>query len=184
MPRAQIPPNRQKGRRSPRWLTPGTTEHPLVMAMTDHSRLGRSGLKISKVILGTMSFGDPSQGTPWTLPEEQALPLLYHAYKRGINTWDTADVYGQGTSEQIISKAIEEYKIPRSRLVILSKCYFGVDPELVKDGQTDMLMSSTNDGHMVNRVGLSRKHIFDAVSASVARYGAVSCRVPYITNLL
>lgn len=116
-----------------------------------------------------MSYSDPSQGSPWALPEEQALPLLHHAYKRGINTWDTADVYGQGTSEQIVGKAIKEYQIPRSRLVILTKCFFGVDPEVVKTGDTDVLMSSTNDGHMVNRVGLSRKHIFDAVDASVAR---------------
>ena len=147
----------------------------LTMAMADYSRLGRSGLKISKVILGAMSYGDPSQGNPWTLSEEQAIPLLYHAYQRGINTWDTADVYGQGTSEQIIAKAIEKYQIPRSRLLILTKCYFGVDPELVKNGQTDVLMSSANEGHMVNRVGLSRKHIFDAVEASVSRYIAALC---------
>lgn len=129
-----------------------------------------------------MSYGDPSQGNPWTLPEEQALPLLYHAYNRGINTWDTADVYGQGTSEQIIAKAIDKYKIPRSKLVILTKCYFGVDPELVKDGQTDVLTSSTNDGHMVNRVGLSRKHIFDAVDASVARYDTASRRAMHTAD--
>ena len=141
-----------------------------MMFTTDNFRLGRSGLKISKVILGAMSYSDPSQGNPWTLPEEQALPLLYHAYKRGINTWDTADVYGQGTSELIINKAIKEYQIPRSRLVILTKCFFGIDPEIVKTGQQDFIMAMSNDGHMVNRIGLSRKHIFDAVDASVARY--------------
>lgn len=117
-----------------------------------------------------MSYGEPDQGVPWTLPEDQALPLLYHAFQRGINTWDTADVYSQGTSELIIAKAIKEYQIPRSRLVLLTKCYFGVDPEIVKNGLHDNAMSMTNDGHMVNRVGLSRKHIFDAVDASVARY--------------
>jgi aryl-alcohol dehydrogenase-like predicted oxidoreductase len=136
---------------------------------TNSLRLGRSGLKISKVILGAMSYSDPTQGNPWSLPEEEALPLLYHAFKRGINTWDTADVYGQGTSELIISKAIREYQIPRSQLVLLTKCFFGIDPEIVKSGRQDVVMSMTNDGHMVNRVGLSRKHIFDAVDASVAR---------------
>lgn len=156
----------------------------LTMVMADCSRLGRSGLKISKVILGAMSYGDPSQGNPWTLSEEQAIPLLYHAYQRGINTWDTADIYGQGTSEQIVAKAIERHEIPRSRLVILTKCYFGVDPELVKNGQTDFLMSSTNDGNMVNRVGLSRKHIFDAVEASVVRYGTASCSPRITTDVL
>ncbi|KAJ4311075.1 CSG1/SUR1-like protein [Neodidymelliopsis sp. IMI 364377] len=111
-----------------------------------------------------MSYGDPSQGNSWSLPEDQALPLLYHAYKR-------ADAYGQGTSESIIGKAIKEYQIPRPNLVILSKCFFGIDPEIVKDGQHNMALSMTNDGHMVNRVGLSRKHILDAVDASVARLG-------------
>lgn len=82
----------------------------------------------------------------------------------------TANVYDQVTFEQIIGKAIKEYQIPRSRLVLLTKCYFGVGPEIVKTGHSDVLMSSTNDGHMANRVGLSRKHIFDAVDASVARY--------------
>jgi aryl-alcohol dehydrogenase-like predicted oxidoreductase len=134
-----------------------------------YTRLGRSGLKISRVVLGAMSYGDPSLGNSWTLPEDQALPLLHHAFKRGINTWDTADVYGLGTSELIIGKAIREYKIPRSQLVLLTKCFFGVGPEVVKNGQHDFGMSMINDGVMVNRVGLSRKHIFDAVDASVAR---------------
>lgn len=138
-------------------------------SQTNCLRLGRSGLKISKVILGAMSYSDPTQGHPWALPEEEALPLLHHAFKRGINTWDTADIYGQGTSELIISKAIRKYQIPRSQLVLLTKCFFGIDPEIVKSGEQDILMSMTNDGHMVNRVGLSRKHIFDAVEASVAR---------------
>lgn len=54
----------------------------------------------------------------------------------------------------------------------------------MKSGQTDVLMSSTNDGHMVNRVGLSRKHILDAVDASVARYGTALCGAPLVTNVL
>ncbi|KAH8621924.1 hypothetical protein J4E82_011375 [Alternaria postmessia] len=118
-----------------------------------------------------MSYGDPTQGYPWALPSSQALPLLYHAYRRGINTWDTADVYSQGTSELLIARAIKDYAIPRSRLVLLTKLYFGVDPEVVKSGETDFAMAMRNDGHMVNRVGLSRKHIFDAVEASVERLG-------------
>ncbi|CAN9362869.1 unnamed protein product [Alternaria alternata] len=136
-----------------------------------YTRLGSSGLKISKVILGAMSYGDPTQGYPWALPSSQALPLLYHAYRRGINTWDTADVYSQGTSELLIARAIKDYAIPRSRLVLLTKLYFGVDPEVVKSGETDFAMAMRNNGPMVNRVGLSRKHIFDAVEASVERLG-------------
>lgn len=79
-----------------------------------------------------------------------------------------ADIYSHGRSEEIIAKAIEKYSIPRSDLVILSKCYFGVTPHNVKN---PIATVSKNDGEMVNKVGLSRKHIFDAVEASVKRLG-------------
>lgn len=79
-----------------------------------------------------------------------------------------ADVYSNGRSEEIIAKAISRYSIPRSKLVLLSKCYFGVDPS---GAQPSIAAVSTNDGAMVNQVGLSRKHIFDAVEASVKRLG-------------
>ncbi|OGM42688.1 aryl-alcohol dehydrogenase [Aspergillus bombycis] len=115
----------------------------------EYTRLGTSGLKISKVILGAMSYGT-KEWQDWVLDEKEALPLIEHAYKRGINTWDTADVYSHGRSEEIIGKALTEYNIPRNRVVILTK---------------------RNDGDWVNRVGLSRKHIFDAVDASVSRLG-------------
>ena len=80
-----------------------------------------------------------------------------------------ADIYSNGRSEQIIKTAIDKYQIPRNRLVILSKCYFGVSdhPSI----QTPIAAASNNDGELVNRVGLSRKHIFDAVEASVKRLG-------------
>ncbi|KAL8736020.1 MAG: hypothetical protein Q9166_000582 [cf. Caloplaca sp. 2 TL-2023] len=133
----------------------------------EYTRLGKSGLKISKIILGAMSYGSPDwQG--WILDEEQSLPLLEHAYKVGLNTWDTADIYSHGRSEEIIGKALKKYNIPRSKVVILSKCYFGV----ASDGsQPSVAAVSTNDGEWVNQMGLSRKHIFDAVDASVARLG-------------
>lgn len=132
-----------------------------------YQNLGSSGLKVSKIILGCMSYGDPEwQG--WVLNEADSLPLLNHAYQTGINTWDTADVYSNGKSEKIVRAAIEKYSIPRSCLVLLSKCYFGV----VSDGsQPDVHEVSRNEGKMVNQVGLSRKHIFDAVEASVERLG-------------
>lgn len=133
----------------------------------EYTRLGDSGLKISKVILGAMSYGTPEwQG--WVLDEEKSLPLLEHAYKVGLNTWDTADVYSNGRSEEIIGKALQKYNIPRQKVVILSKCYFGVDQSGV---QPRIAAMSKNDDDMVNQVGLSRKHIFDAVDASVKRLG-------------
>ncbi|KAK7553533.1 NADP-dependent oxidoreductase domain-containing protein [Phyllosticta citricarpa] len=133
----------------------------------EYVRLGKSGLKVSKVILGCMSYGS-SEWQKWVLDEEAALPLLEHAYKNGINTWDTADIYSHGRSEEIVGKALRQYNIPRHRVVILSKCYFGV----AEDGtQPPIAASSTNGGEFVNHVGLSRKHILDAVYKSVARLG-------------
>ncbi len=85
-----------------------------------------------------------------------------------VSSLQTADVYSNGESERIVAKAIEKYSIPRSKLVILSKCYFGV---LSDNSQSTGRPLTTNDGEMVNLVGLSRKHIFDAVEASVARLG-------------
>ncbi|KAF5861695.1 hypothetical protein ETB97_012645 [Aspergillus alliaceus] len=137
----------------------------------EYTRLGKSGLKISKVILGGMSFGT-SDG--WTIPEEQALPILKHAFDKGINTWDTADVYSFGESERIIGKALKEYNIPRERVVILSKCFSGVPNPDELNGLSDqekLIRMAINDGIMVNRIGLSRKHIFDAVNASIERLG-------------
>ncbi|KAL8733084.1 MAG: hypothetical protein Q9181_003705 [Wetmoreana brouardii] len=134
--------------------------------MMEYTRLGKSGLKISKVILGAMSYGS-SDWQDWILNEDKALPLLEHAYKSGINTWDTADVYSNGVSEEIVGKALKKYNIPREKVVILSKCYFGV-----KSGaQPSIAELRINDDDMVNQVGLSRKHIFDAVDASVKRLG-------------
>jgi len=133
----------------------------------EYQQLGKSGLKISKVILGAMSYGS-SEWQKWVLEEDEALPLLEHAYKMGIRTWDTADVYSHGRSEEIIGKAITKFNIPREKLVILSKCYFGVTPENLG---AQISASSVNDGELLNQVGLSRKHIIDAVDKSVARLG-------------
>ncbi|KAH7093132.1 NADP-dependent oxidoreductase domain-containing protein [Paraphoma chrysanthemicola] len=133
----------------------------------EYVNLGKSGLKVSKIILGAMSYGS-SEWQPWVLNEADSLPLLEHAYKCGINTWDTADIYSHGVSERIIGKALKQYNIPRNKVVILSKCYFGVDES---NPGRPIALSTTNDGETVNEVGLSRKHIFDAVEKSVDRLG-------------
>ncbi len=112
-----------------------------------------------------MSYGT-SEWQGWVLNEEESLPLLEYAYKVGIRTWDTADVYSHGRSEQIICKAIKKYNIPRERLVIMSKCHFAVTPDVPNTG-----VVSDNEGDLLNQVGLSRKHIIDAVDKSVARLG-------------
>lgn len=93
-----------------------------------YKRLGKSGLRVSVPIFGCMSFGSP-EWQPWVIQEKEALPLLKAAYDRGLNTWDTANVYSNGISEEIIGKAIKEYQIPRNKIVILSKCYGFVGEE-------------------------------------------------------
>ncbi|PTB34793.1 uncharacterized protein TrAFT101_010764 [Trichoderma asperellum] len=129
--------------------------------------LGRSGLKVSRVILGAMSFGAPEwQG--WVLDEEESLPLLEYAFKSGIRTWDTADLYSHGRSEQIIGKAIKKFNIPREKLVILTKIFFGVTPDTPSNQPGSTII---NDGELLNQTGLSRKHILDAVDQSIARLG-------------
>lgn len=134
----------------------------------EYTRLGKSGLKISKIVLGGMSYGNP-EWREWVLDEASSLPLLKHAYEAGINTWDTADTYSNGESEILIGKALKQYNIPRNRVVILSKCYFGVADPGEKGGFT--LAKGNESAQWVNRTGLSRKHILDAVDASVARLG-------------
>jgi aryl-alcohol dehydrogenase-like predicted oxidoreductase len=79
-----------------------------------------------------------------------------------------ADIYSHGRSERIIGKALKQFDIPRNKVVILSKCYFGVDESNLG---RPIAQSSINDGETVNEVGLSRKHIFDAVEKSVERLG-------------
>jgi hypothetical protein len=89
------------------------------------------------------------------------IPILTMTYQ--------ADGYSNGLSEEIIGKALQKYSIPRSRVVILSKCYFGVDDS---GDQLSIAGFTKHDGPAwVNRIGLSRKHILDAVDASVKRLG-------------
>ncbi|CAJ2508014.1 Uu.00g092000.m01.CDS01 [Anthostomella pinea] len=133
----------------------------------EYKRLGHSGLRVSVPILGAMSFGDTAW-QPWVIKEDAALPLLKAAFDRGLNTWDTANVYSNGVSEEIIGRAIKKYNIPRNKLVILSKCwgYVGETPDVrgIVYGQA---MTASKD--YVNRGGLSRTAIFEAVNASLKR---------------
>lgn len=131
-----------------------------------YQRLGSSGLKVSRIILGCMSFGNPQwEGSPWILPEAEALPLLKKAYDVGITSWETADSYSNGQSETIIRKALQHYKIPRSRVVLMTKLYYPV----LEDDPNARPQPPRNEGPLVNQMGLSRKHIFEAVEGSLRR---------------
>ncbi|KAK1754272.1 NADP-dependent oxidoreductase domain-containing protein [Echria macrotheca] len=133
----------------------------------EYRRLGKSGLTVSVPIFGCMSFGDP-KSLPWAIGEEDALPLLKAAYDKGLNTWDTANVYSNGASEIIVGKALKKYDIPRHKVVIMTKCYFGVGetPEVRAVFYPTQFAASKD---YVNNFGLSRTAIFNQVEASLKR---------------
>lgn len=114
--------------------------------------LGSTGLKVSKICLGCMTFGVPERGDhPWTLPEDQSRPLIRHALELGVNFFDTANAYSDGTSEEIVGCALKDFA-RRDELVIATKVFFPM----------------TQDP---NGRGLSRKAIFTAIDASLQRLG-------------
>ncbi|ROT37171.1 putative aryl-alcohol protein [Sodiomyces alkalinus F11] len=139
----------------------------LVNTKPEYRRLGKSGLRISVPIFGCMSFGD-KKSMPWVIEEDEALPLLKAAYDRGLNTWDTANMYSNGVSEKIIAKAIKTYNIPREKLVIMTKCFWGVadEPETSSWRHREGYEASKD---YQNHFGLSRTAIFNQVDASLKR---------------
>ncbi|KAI0777197.1 Aldo/keto reductase [Trametes elegans] len=129
-------------------------------------RLGNSGLKVSRIILGCMSYGSP-EWKPWVLPEKDSLEHIKYAYDHGITTFDTANAYSNGLSEIIMGKAIKQYNLPRDEIVILTKLYAPV----AKDYGTNFMTSgfTPQDVGVINQKGLNRRYIFDSVEASLER---------------
>jgi aryl-alcohol dehydrogenase-like predicted oxidoreductase len=115
-----------------------------------YKNLGSTGLKVSELCLGCMTFGVPERGEhPWTLSEEQSRPLLRRAVDAGINYFDTANSYSDGTSEEIVGRALKDFT-RRDEVVIATKVFFPVSAD-------------------PNGKGLSRKAIFTAIDASLRR---------------
>jgi len=125
-------------------------------------RLGSSGLKISRIILGCMSYGSP-EWLKWVLPEEESIKHIKAAYDAGINTFDTANMYSNGHSEIILGKAIKQLNLPRDEIVIMTKIFFAVGRGLAP------VTNGDDNGGYVNQHGLSRKHIFESVKHSLER---------------
>ena len=118
----------------------------------EYTRLGSSGLKISAVTLGCMSYGTPARGNhAWSLSEEDSHPFISRALELGITTFDTADVYSAGSSEEILGRALKEFA-DRDDVVVATKVHGRMRPG-------------------PNGAGLSRKHIMSAIDASLARLG-------------
>jgi aryl-alcohol dehydrogenase-like predicted oxidoreductase len=118
----------------------------------EYVRLGRTGLRVSRLCLGCMTYGVPERGThPWTLDEAASRPLIRQAVEAGINFFDTANSYSDGTSEEILGRALKEYA-RRDEIVVATKVYFPV-------------RRAPNVG------GLSRKAIFSEIDGSLKRLG-------------
>lgn len=111
-----------------------------------------------------MSFGR-SSWSPWVKDEEESIKVIKAAYEAGINFFDTADTYSNGQSEIVLGKALKQIGAARGRIVIATKVLNPVFDDLSRSDRTGI----KEDPQMVNRIGLSRKHIFDGVNDSLKR---------------
>ncbi len=119
----------------------------------EYVKLGRTGLDVSRICLGTMTYGEPDRGGhPWSLPEADSLPLIKQAVELGINFFDTANVYSAGSSEEIVGRALKEYT-RRDEVVIATKVHGSMNPGRPNGG------------------GLSRKAIMTEIDSSLSRLG-------------
>jgi aryl-alcohol dehydrogenase-like predicted oxidoreductase len=118
----------------------------------EYKKLGKTGLKVSRICLGCMSYGVPERGAhPWSLPEEQSRPFIQRSLERGINFFDTANVYSDGTSEEIVGRALKDFAT-RDEIVLATKVNGRMHPD-------------------ANGAGLSRKTIMREIDASLRRLG-------------
>ncbi len=117
----------------------------------DYVSLGNTGLKVSRLCLGCMSYGSPKR-RDWILDEEQSLPFFKQAVEAGINFFDTADMYSAGLSEEVTGRALKKLGARREETVIATKVYYPM-------------------GDTPNEHGTSKKHIRHAIDASLLRLG-------------
>jgi aryl-alcohol dehydrogenase-like predicted oxidoreductase len=117
----------------------------------EYVRLGKTGLKVSRICLGCMSYGGSDERWQWALDEEHSRPFFQRALELGINFFDTADVYSAGRSEEITGKALRDFA-RRDEIVLATKVHSAM-------------------GEAPNDRGLSRKHILSAIDASLKRLG-------------
>ncbi len=117
----------------------------------EYVNLGQSGLKVSRICLGMMTYGAP-EWRDWVLPEAESRPFIKRALELGINFFDTADMYSLGVSEEVTGRALRDFAATRAEVVVATKVYFP-------------LKKGPNGG------GLSRKHIMESIDNSLRRLG-------------
>ena len=116
----------------------------------DYVRFGSTGLRVSRICLGVMSYGEPAW-RPWVLPEEASRPFIKRALERGITFFDTADMYSRGRSEEVLGRALRDFAT-RDQVVIATKAFYPMSDD-------------------PNDRGLSRKHLMAAIDGSLRRLG-------------
>ena len=126
----------------------------------DYVNLGTTGLKVSRICLGTMTYGS-SRWREWVLDEEASRPLIKQGLEAGINFFDTADMYSLGASEEVLGRALKDFGPARDKVVIATKVFYPV-------------------GDDPNQRGLSRKHIMHAIDDSLRRLGTDYIDLYYI----
>src|SRR5215472_17731357 len=119
------------------------------MKIMEHRRLGATGLKVSRLCLGMMSYGSKTW-RPWVMEQDEAFPFIRRAIESGINFFDTADMYSLGVSEEILGRALTEFGPGRDSVVVATKVF-------------NAMSDDPNDK------GLSRKHIFKSIDRSLRR---------------
>ncbi len=118
----------------------------------EYIRFGSTGMKVSRICLGCMSYGGPNDRWQWALEEDASRPFIKHALELGINFFDTANVYSRGRSEEILGKALHDFAASRDEVVVATKVHGEMGP-------------GPNDH------GLSRTHILSSIDASLTRLG-------------
>jgi aryl-alcohol dehydrogenase-like predicted oxidoreductase len=116
-----------------------------------YTRLGRTGLKVSRLCLGCMTYGAPTERWPWALDEDASRPFIQRALELGVNFFDTANVYSAGASEEVLGRALKDFA-RREDVVIATKVFSPM-------------------GSTPNDMGLSRKHVLSQIDASLKRLG-------------
>ncbi|MCC6614912.1 MAG: aldo/keto reductase [Anaerolineae bacterium] len=115
----------------------------------EYVNLGKTGLQVSRICLGCMTYGSP-EWRPWVLSADEGIPFIHRALELGINFFDTADMYSRGVSEQIVGRALKD--VPRDEVVVATKAYWPM-------------------GDKPNQRGLSRKHLMESIDGSLKRLG-------------
>jgi len=115
----------------------------------EYVRFGNTGMKVSRICLGTMTYGKPTDRWQWALNEEESRPFIQKALDLGINFFDTADIYSYGASEEVVGNALKDFA-RRDEVVIATKVFNRMSPD-------------------PNDAGLSRKHIMSSIDSSLRR---------------